>query len=298
MIVREPAVDEADALAALLNAHSTALYGEADLSADTVRHWFDIQDIWMRVAELDGALAGYVDAKGEAENTRFEIDARALDDEAAAAVLGAAEAYAGERGEAGALLRGYADWSDERIRGAYERAGFGVVRHFFQMRTELADLQPPEWPDGIALRTFRDEDEDAVWECFNEAFADHWDHRPATPERRADWRHNMREGPGFEHGLWYLAEEGDELAGISLCAWHWSGDLSLGWVGILAVRRPWRRRGLALALLRHSFAEFARRGATRVGLGVDAANPTGAVGLYERAGMHVQRRSVAWEKTL
>ena len=53
------------------------------------------------------------------------------------------------------------------------------------------------------------------------------------------------------------------------------------------MRRPWRRRGLGLALLLHSFRDFAARGATRVGLGVDAENTTGAVGLYERAGMHV-----------
>ncbi len=298
MIVREPGADEAESLTGLLNAHSSGLHGEADLSVDTVRHWFEMANIWVRVAERDGALVGYLDVTSEEQDTRFEIDARALDDDAAAAVVGAAEAYARERGKPGAILRGQSDWSDERMRGVYERAGFEVVRHFFEMRTDLRDMAAPEWPEGVVVRTFRDEDEDAVWECFDEAFTDHWDHRPATAERRADWRHNMREGPWFEHDLWFLAEDGEELAGVSLCAWHHSGDRTFGWVQILAVRRPWRRRGLALALLRRSFAEFARRGVTRVGLGVDAANPTGAVGLYERAGMHVQRRSAAWEKRL
>jgi ribosomal protein S18 acetylase RimI-like enzyme len=104
--------------------------------------------------------------------------------------------------------------------------------------------------------------------------------------------------PSFDPELWFLAEDGADLAGVSLCGWHNSGDRSFGWVHVLGVRRPWRRRGLALALLRHSFAESARRGATRVGLGVDAASPTGAVGLYERAGMRVQRRTEVWEKQL
>ena len=71
----------------------------------------------------------------------------------------------------------------------------------------------------------------------------------------------------------------------------------MGWVGVLAVRRPWRRRGLGEALLRESFALFAERGKRAAGLGVDAENTTGAVALYERVGMHVVRRSDTWERT-
>jgi ribosomal protein S18 acetylase RimI-like enzyme len=67
---------------------------------------------------------------------------------------------------------------------------------------------------------------------------------------------------------------------------------------VLAVRRPWRRRGLGLALLRHSFVEMERRGMTRASLGVDAENLTGAVALYERAGMRVARRNDCWQKEL
>jgi ribosomal protein S18 acetylase RimI-like enzyme len=66
-------------------------------------------------------------------------------------------------------------------------------------------------------------------------------------------------------------------------------------VNELGVRNPWRRRGLGLALLRHAFAELGRLGADRVGLGVDAENVTGALRLYERAGMHVTRRYDTWE---
>jgi ribosomal protein S18 acetylase RimI-like enzyme len=51
-------------------------------------------------------------------------------------------------------------------------------------------------------------------------------------------------------------------------------------------------------LLHHSFRDFRSRGATRVGLGVDARNTTGAVELYERVGMHVTRRNDTYEKRL
>jgi ribosomal protein S18 acetylase RimI-like enzyme len=69
-------------------------------------------------------------------------------------------------------------------------------------------------------------------------------------------------------------------------------------VNVLGVRRPWRRRGLALALLLHSFHELEARGMDRVALGVDAESLTGAVRLYEKAGMRVVRQSDTWEKPL
>ena len=76
------------------------------------------------------------------------------------------------------------------------------------------------------------------------------------------------------------------------------GDPGVGWIPSLGVRRPWRRRGIGLALLRHAFEEFGRRGKRAVGLGVDAESVTGAVELYERAGMHVWRRSTTYGKKL
>ena len=81
-------------------------------------------------------------------------------------------------------------------------------------------------------------------------------------------------------------------------AWHWSGDPAFGWVGVLGVRKAWRKRGLGRALLLHSFGDFRDRGAARVGLGVDAENTTGAVRLYESAGMHVVRRMDTYERPL
>ena len=88
------------------------------------------------------------------------------------------------------------------------------------------------------------------------------------------------------------------IAGMSLCYPKQVEDPQMGWVSTLGVRRPWRRRGVALALLHHSFGEFYRRGQQRVGLGVDAESITGATRLYEKAGMYVQRRYNTYHKEL
>ncbi|MGH3130630.1 MAG: GNAT family N-acetyltransferase, partial [Gaiellaceae bacterium] len=148
---------------------------------------------------------------------------------------------------------------------------------------------------GALVRGFPPERDVEGRQCNQEAFADHWDHQPIPIER---WREFQLDPETFDPTLWWLAEEDGELAGFSLNAWHFSGDRTFGWVGSLGVRRPWRRRGLGLALLRHSFCDFKRRGATRVELGVDAENTTGAVRLYERAGMHAARRNDTYERPL
>ena len=133
-----------------------------------------------------------------------------------------------------------------------------------------------------------------VYEAVEESFADHWDHVRGSYD---EWAAFLMDG-SFEPLVWFLAVDGGEIAGFSLCRERQPGRPDTGWVRQLGVRRPWRRRGLALALLLHSFGELHRRGRTSVGLGVDGENTTGAVRLYERAGMHVERRFDTYERRL
>ena len=49
-------------------------------------------------------------------------------------------------------------------------------------------------------------------------------------------------------------------------------------------------------LVATKFHNSITRGFAAVGLGVDAENPTGAVRVYERAGMHVERTNLVFEK--
>ena len=109
-----------------------------------------------------------------------------------------------------------------------------------------------------------------------------------------EWKHWTIERENFDPSLWFLAFDGEEIAGASLCTYQ----MDNGWVDTLAVRRPWRRKGLGMALMLHSFGEFYRRGKYKVGLGVDSQNLTGATRLYERAGMHVARVYISYEKEL
>jgi mycothiol synthase len=163
-----------------------------------------------------------------------------------------------------------------------------LIRHFLTMSIELVGRPSvPDWPGNITIQTYESEAEaETVLRAVLDSFQDHWGYVEQPFEERYErWLHMIRNSKDFDPSLWFLAMDGDEIAGLSLCWPKAKEDPDMGWVGTLGVRRSWRRQGLGLALLHHSFNEFHKRGKARVGLGVDAKSITGATGLYEKAGM-------------
>jgi mycothiol synthase len=291
--LRPTSVDEAPAIKALLEEHALASFGEPDLSEEEVRSWFGQKNLEFRVVEREGELVGYLDIQLQ-ESGRFPADVRTLDAEAAALLLAEAEQIGRERGAD--VVRSFVQGDDPVLRPVLEEAGWQPIRYSFQMQIDLdGELPAPEWPGGLSPRNLRPGEEERVYEAHMDAFADHWEHHRYSFE---DWRDFNVERHGFDPSLWWLVEDGDELAAVSLNAWHFSGDPQYGWIHVLGVRPRWRKRGLGTALLRHSFRDFKARGVTRVGLGVDGENTTGAVRLYEQVGMRPVRRNDTYEKVL
>ena len=164
------------------------------------------------------------------------------------------------------------------------------------------DTPPPApvWPEGISLRTYDPEtDLEAVYRVDVEAFRDHFGFIEAPfEEGLRRFKHFMTGHKDFDPSLWFLAMDGDEIAGICLCRHQAFDNPDVGYINILGVRSPWRKRGIGLALLHHAFDEFYRRGKRKAGLHVDAENLTGALRLYENAGMHVHQAFNVFEKEI
>jgi mycothiol synthase len=190
-------------------------------------------------------------------------------------------------------LRGIIDNRDPQSHDLLRNEGYLPLRYHWRMEITLDSPPPaPKFPEGIELRPFMQGEHDVpVWQAQNEAFRDHWGSHEVTLE---DWRRSKFDDPEFDPTLWPIAWDGDQVAGFSLNRYR----MGIGWIRTLGVRRPWRRRGLAEALLLHSFGEFYRRGTMTIGLGVDAQNPTGATRLYQKAGMHAASEYVTYEKEL
>jgi mycothiol synthase len=304
LTVRRPRAEDVPAVLDLCIAADTAVIGESDWTEDDLREEFADTDLernaW--IVELGGRLAGFtsLNVRGgrliadgyvhpELHGRGVGSELVRLTEERAAELE--PDVPPGER----VYLQNATLNVDPRSTAFYDARGYAPVRHFWKMVAELDG--PPEVPEvpGVTIRPYRHPDElRALYEADEEAFADHWEHLGRSYE---EWvaRHVERER--FDPTLWWVAEVEDrELAGVARCDWKRGGDW--GWVEGLAVRRAYRRRGIADALLKTAFAEFHRRGERRVALGVDAQSPTGATRVYEKAGMRIYWEAVVYEKEL
>jgi mycothiol synthase len=298
--LRPPKVEDAPALAACFRefgrAYGADIESQGDLESWLANPGLDI-DRDARVVLVEGDVVGYGDVSDAAQDglaIYFDMRVRAEHSgEAEAALLEFLEDRAAELAKPGATLKIWSPERAENLRSLIAEHGFEFANYSVRMEVSLeGELPAPEWPEGIAVRSFdRDSDAGLVYEVSQEALEDEPDH---VRDPFDEWKHYAFRDP-FDPTLWFLAFDGGELTGISLCRPRRGDDSELGWIQVLGVRRPWRRRGLGRALLRHSLREFRARGKRRAGLGVHADN-LAAVKLYERAGMKRERTSVWYRK--
>ncbi|MDQ3548810.1 MAG: GNAT family N-acetyltransferase, partial [Chloroflexota bacterium] len=177
--------------------------------------------------------------------------------------------------------------------------GYEQARVWNRMLIEMHGLPPqPVWPSGISVRTLRPDEVDAVHNAWEDAQRDEYGFASLTRAEFQTWF--VDEEEDFDPTLWFLAtnDEDGEIVGYTLCRWQRPGEPETGHIRYVAVRRSYRRRGIARALLLHTFREFHHRGKRKVGLAVDSTSLTGADRLYERAGMRATHQMLVFEKVL
>lgn len=329
VILRRPDRDDLEAIAHLIILIDLAERGESDVSLEDIEldwqrpDFNPHQDAWLAIASQDmlsgqaielqkyhpqpivrdGLLIGYeevtnrdryLELRGDGYvHPHFKnrgIGTALLRIMEARARLWLPEAPAGSQ----VLLRNGVSAADMVGVDLHHKEGYHPARYFWVMETDPCRNHParPERPAGLQIRNcIPGQDDRPLFEAIQEAFRDHW----GFAEWDYDWWHaRMMEREAFDPNLWFLALDGQEIAGAAL------GRLinGQGWISQLAVRRPWRQRGLGLGLLRRSLQAFEARQVQKVGLSVDAASPTGATRLYEKAGMAVVHQYILFEKEL
>ncbi len=180
-----------------------------------------------------------------------------------------------------------------------EHAGYTTIRYGFMMvRENLDDIPDLPLPHGLEVRPVRPEHLRCIWDALNEAFRDHWGHREST---EADYERFVNEYDQQLH-LWQVAwdTETNEVAGMVLneitAYENECFHEKRGWTDPICVRRAWRRRGLARALIMRSLRVLREQGMTEAALGVDAQNPNKAMHLYERCGYRPVIKSYTMRK--
>ena len=196
--------------------------------------------------------------------------------------------------------RALSAWPDEGQVGAkalYASEGYEIVRYGFMMVRDLVDPIPDrQLPAGLEIRPVVETDHRRIWDADTEAFRDHWDHAERTESDFESWFAT----PDLDTSLWRVAWDGDEVAGcVMTFVWPSENEalgLSRGWLEHISVRRPWRRRGLASALIADALRALRDAGLAEAALGVDAKNLTGALRVYEAIGFRRAKTGVSYRK--
>jgi mycothiol synthase len=191
-----------------------------------------------------------------------------------------------------AVVRALAGETEAGFQAILRATGLVPIRWVFLMRRPtLDDIPEAPLPDGFELRPVEPAQHRAIVLADDEAFRDHWEPRDFTESSFKA----LFEKEELTTDLWVVAWDGDEVAG-SVQTWIWPHEnerlgVKRGWLDSISVRRPWRRRGLARAMTAEALRRLKAVGMDDAMLGVDAENPTGALGLYEGLGFEVDQRS-------
>ena len=305
--VARPARADLAPVAGLLEARDLARFGAVTTPPESLTQLWDLPrftphaDSWL-IEDAGGRLAGYagVFLTTPPAGLYADLFVHPDDDESGVDVLllqsverRALELAAAAPAEVPVTLNVYAPRVDARLCVVLAAAGYAATRSSFHMVVDLP-AHPPhaDPPAGIRIETLRPgRDERAVFAALDAAFRDTPRYMPQEFE---DFVHSDLENPLFDPGLWMLAWDGGEIAGVAGAYDYPAGPE----IDVVAVRPEWRRRGIARALLLRAFATLAQRGRTTAHLSVDAANELGAVQLYESAGMRPAQVFDCFRKTL
>ena len=299
-------------IAAVINASLTADGSRERITADELRHlyadpanWDPQQDILL--VEVETKLVGYANMEWREQESGDCL--HLIDLYLVAAWRGCGlelamqrhmECCIGSRETASAERDGVHHWVVSKVPETWQTRvemlrvlGYAPVRYYFEMQRPLlgGNLPAMVLPTGLALRPPLPEHYRPIWEASEECFRDLQDYVAPTEASYRTWVAS----PGLDPSLWLVAWDGDQVAGAAINVIHGG---AWGETDDLFVRRPWRGQGLGRALLVGSLHLFKARGLTTAGLGVDAENVSGALGLYESVGYRPYQRLASFRKRM
>jgi ribosomal protein S18 acetylase RimI-like enzyme len=194
------------------------------------------------------------------------------------------------------LIEVFASESEPGASALYGAEGFEPYMYDADMvRPDLTDIPAAPLPEGLEVRTPAPDQMRRVWDADREAFRDH----PGSSEDYETFEQWLAR-PNHDPTLWRVAWDGEEVAGqvrsFISPAENAEYQRKRGYTEFISVRRPWRRRGVARALLCQSLEALRDRGMEEAALGVMTENPNGAFGLYESVGFRVVKQHTSYEK--
>lgn len=186
------------------------------------------------------------------------------------------------------------DWKNILSSNDYEPIRFS----FLMVRPDLENIPDLPLPEGIEVRPAKPDHYRQIWEASKEIFSDEW----GEPEWQEEWYDRWLNQPIFQTELWQIAWCGDEVAGMVQsyinAAENKAFNRKWGYTENIGIRRPYRKKGLAKALIARSLQAIKAKEMEQAVLGVDAENSSGALHLYKSMGFEEYQRWVTYRKLL
>ena len=198
-------------------------------------------------------------------------------------------------------VTGHLDRADQV--SVLESAGLVPVNWSAVMRVHLdrtePSTQPVAWPDGYRLLTYSRDLTTPTMDAHNAAFMDHWGFVPWTPTMWEQWVDGTRNARPDVSFVLVPEDRPDHVVGYLITSEFDAYEAATGrreaYLAKIGVRREMRGQGIASSLLRHGLAAYRAAGFVESSLDVDTNNPTGAFGLYERAGYEIETRTAIFQ---
>ncbi len=197
------------------------------------------------------------------------------------------------------MLINVAYHSEQAHRTLLEQNGYQVVRvEHHMLRPDLENIPEAPMPEGLEVRPVLPEDLPVIFQATIEAFQDHWGFTIPTDSDYEGWLND----PNNDFNLWRVAWDGSQVAGSVQSFINKAENEEYrrlrGYTETISVRRNWRRRGLARALLVRSLQAIKDAGMRQGALSVDSQNLNQAFALYESVGFQVVNRQYFYNKPL
>jgi len=296
--IRGATMADAAGVAALVNKVELAQIGMAVYTpASLEQEWGDHGDALgsnVRIVEIDGRLAGFVDMHPDPESREFYFEGyvspnftgRGIGTHLIEIAEEAAAALARRVGQPVTLTTNV---GSAAVAAVLERRGYEPGRHDLGMFLDLDGRRPEvTLPPGVSIRPFVDgRDEQLMWDIMRAGFGDDWD----GTEDAGEWLRSHQNEAVYDPALWFFARAGNQVIGAVQARHQWRAQADTGWLKNLAVLPEWRHRGIGRAMLMHAAALFHDRGKKQMVLGTFADNPTDAVQFYLHLGMRLGAES-------
>lgn len=176
------------------------------------------------------------------------------------------------------------------------KLGFGLVRHFLELRLQLSQAPFPDAPSALLCRHLQCGEEDKLTEIQNRSFAGTWGYNPNT---LAEIIYRVNLNDCSPEDVILVCEE-DKPVGYCWTI-NWEEDAypgtSKGRIYMLGVDPDHRGKGIGRLLLLAGLAYLKNKGVEVAELTVDSQNRV-ACGLYESVGFKISSTTLWYEKVL